>query len=102
MKITTGKINLIAVLGILMFGCIIAGCPGHRYLQGGEFTQEFIIENAEFEGAFSKAMKTADEIGFLVSRYEKSRGFFHARRGAGFAEVTEMDILIEPLSPGKL
>jgi hypothetical protein len=96
------KISAICTAGALLTLLFITGCPGHRYLAGGEETRTFTILEAEFDGAFSKAIQTAAEIDFHVSNFSRSSGTIHARRGAGFTEVTEMDIFIEKQAPGKL
>jgi hypothetical protein len=96
--------NIIAIMSILSLISLLAVgcCPGYGYLQKGEKAETFTITGAEYEGAFSKAMKAAGEIGFHVSNFDRSVGSFHARRGAGFTEVTEMEVSLEKDAPGKL
>ncbi len=96
------KASLFSVLGGFLALILITGCPGHRYMAGGQAGKRYFIEGAAYDGAFTKAMKTLEEIGFQVNQFYRSTGTIRARRGAGFTEVTEIDILIENDVPEKL
>ncbi len=96
------RAGLLSMAGGVLSLIFITGCPGQRYLAGGQEGKRFFIEGAAYEGAFSKAKKTLTEIGFQINQFYIETGVIRARRGSGFTEVTEIDILIEKDTPGRL
>jgi hypothetical protein len=92
-----GTVSILA-LAVL----IITSCIGYRYLQKDSKAKTFTIESTEYEDAFSKAIKTAEQLGFHVYNYDKDIGIIHAKRGADYAEIIELDVFLEKDSPGTL
>jgi len=93
---------------ILSFSCwllvlpLLTGCGTLLFNVNKEKTRNFTITGSDYNEAFSKAMRAANEIGLSIFSSDKNAGTFYASKGAGYLELSELNLLIEKDSQGGL
>ncbi|HDD45232.1 MAG TPA: hypothetical protein ENG63_10315 [Candidatus Desulfofervidus auxilii] len=90
----------VVIIAVIFFVC---GCQVGSMLQTviPAKTKTFTVTEVDYDEAFSKALKTANELRFNVLTSDKASGTFYAQRGSGYIEFSELNFFLERLQEKK-
>lgn len=90
------------IVSALLFYFSIVSCASLSYLTSKEVVYSYSVTKASYNDAYSKAIKTAAQIGMSIFTTDKESGTFYASKGAGLGEMSEMNYLLTREDNGKL